>query len=328
MSLQTSQNPSPKIKIAIAGLGNLGQAAITRVNEQEDMQLVYLFSRRELELGGLKTKPLESASEYAKDIDVLILCAGSATDLPELSVRLAKSFNLIDSFDNHAKIPEHFLAVKNSAKSGQKLALISAGWDPGLFSMLRALGLAILPHGKSYTFWGPGLSQGHSDALRRVRGVKLAAQYTLPNEELLAQIASGKLLEIDPYKAHKRSCFIVLEKGANAQEIEKEIVNMPNYFAPYKSSVTFIDEEEFFAKHSTLPHAGCVWRLEQNQAENSAKIGFSLQLPSNPSFTAAVLVACARAVFRLHKKGQVGALSMLDIPISALCREEDLFSLI
>lgn len=248
-------------------------------------------------------------------IDVLILCGGSATDLPKMTPQLAKDFNVIDSFDTHAKIPEHFAAVDAAAKAGGKLAIISVGWDPGMFSLNRALAQAILPKGKDYTFWGKGVSQGHSDALRRIEGVVDARQYTIPVDAALDQVRSGKTPELTTREKHTRLCYVVAEDGADTEKIEREIVTMPHYFDEYDTEVNFISADEMKKDHSSLPHGGIVLRSGKTgfNEESTQIIEYRLQLDSNPEFTASVLVAYARAVYRLHEEGQTGCLTVFDV---------------
>ena len=257
----------------------------------------------------------EDAVKMADKIDVLLLCGGSATDLPKQTPEYAKYFNVVDSFDTHARIPEHFANVDAAAKESGHVALISAGWDPGLFSLNRLYANAILPEGKDYTFWGKGVSQGHSDAIRRIKGVKNAKQYTIPVEKALEAVRNGENPDLTTREKHTRECFVVAEEGADLAAIEKEIVTMPNYFADYDTTVHFISEEEFARDHSTIPHGGFVIRSGRTgwEKENSHIIEYSLKLDSNPEFTSSVLVAYARAVARLHAEGQTGCRSVFDI---------------
>ena len=308
------------IRIGILGYGNLGRGVEYAVEACADMELAAVFTRRDpASLRIRKTEvPVVSVREtgaWKDKIDVLILCGGSATDLPEQTPKYAKEFNVIDSFDTHAKIPEHFAAVDAAAKAGGHVAMISVGWDPGLFSLSRAYTSAILPNGKDYTFWGRGVSQGHSDAIRRIAGVKNAKQYTVPVDAALEAVRSGKNPVLSTREKHTRECFVVLEEGADAARVEQEIVTMPNYFADYDTTVHFIGEEEFNEKHGGLAHGGFVIRSGATGENGAHKhvVEFSLKLDSNPEFTASVLVAYARAVHRLAVEGQRGAKTVLDI---------------
>ena len=309
------------IKIGILGYGNLGRGVEYAVDACEDMELAAVFTRRDPSALKIRRKdvPVVSVNDIEKwkeKIDVLILCGGSATDLPVQTPQYAKTFNVIDSFDTHARIPEHFAAVDAAAKSGGKTAIISVGWDPGLFSLNRAYASAILPSGKDYTFWGRGVSQGHSDAVRRIEGVKNAKQYTVPVESALDAVRSGKNPSLSTREKHTRECFVVAEEGADKARIEKEIVTMPNYFADYDTTVHFIDEKEFNEKHGGLAHGGFVIRSGATGENGAHKhvVEFSLKLDSNPEFTASVLVAYARAAHRLAAEGVKGAKTVLDIP--------------
>ncbi len=313
------------IRIGIFGYGNLGRGVELAVRSSKDMELVAVFTRRAPESVLLKSPdtPVLSVGElenWKDKIDVLILCGGSATDLPKQTPECVKLFNVVDSFDTHAKIPEHFNAVDACAKAAQKVALISAGWDPGLFSLARAYSEAILADGAFWTFWGPGVSQGHSDAIRRIAGVKNAKQYTVPVPAALEAVRSGKNPELSVRDKHTRECYVVLEPGADAQKIEQEIKTMPNYFADYNTTVHFIDENEFMAKHSGMAHGGSVIRSGRTgvDGENTHIIEYSLKLDSNPEFTASVLVAYARAVVRLAARGEFGCKTVLDVPPALL----------
>lgn len=318
-----------KIKVALVGYGNLGRGAEAALAACPDMELVGVFSRRPVEsleflYPATKGLPYADIEKYKDEIDVLLLCGGSKSDLPEQSPYLAQHFNIVDSFDTHAKVNEHFAALEAAAKPAGKLALMSAGWDPGLFSINRLLGEAILPLGETYTFWGKGLSQGHSDAVRRVEGVKLGVQYTLPNEAAIEQVRAGKMPQLATKDKHLRECYLVLAEGAVAEAVEKAITTMPDYFADYTTKVHFISETDFYANHQQMPHGGFVMRsgfTGKNATANSGNnqnIEFSLKLGSNPEFTASVLVACARAVHKLALTGATGALSMLDLPLGLL----------
>lgn len=306
------------IKIGIFGYGNLGRGVELAVKNAEDMELVAVFTRRDPKSVNINTAdvPVVSADDVEKwkdKIDVMILCGGSATDLPKQTPALAKYFNVIDSFDTHAKIPEHFAAVDKSAKDTNHLAMISVGWDPGMFSVMRLFGNAILPNGKDYTFWGKGVSQGHSDAIRRIEGVKNAKQYTVPKDAALDAVRSGKLPELSTREKHERICYVVAKDGADKAKIEAEIKNMPNYFADYDTTVHFIDEETFNREHSGLAHGGFVIRSGKT-GDNTHIMEFSLKLDSNPEFTTSVLVAYARAIYKLKNEGAKGAKTIFDIP--------------
>ncbi|MCR5031177.1 MAG: diaminopimelate dehydrogenase [Selenomonadaceae bacterium] len=309
------------IRIGIMGYGNLGRGVEYAVDACEDMELAAVFTRRNpaslsIRKAGVPVVSVGEMEAWKDKIDVLILCGGSATDLPEQTPKYAKDFNVIDSFDTHARIPEHFAAVDASAKEGGKVAIISVGWDPGLFSLNRAYASAILPNGKDYTFWGRGVSQGHSDAIRRIDGVKNAKQYTVPVEAALEAVRSGKNPSLTTREKHTRECFVVAEDGADKARIEKEIKTMPNYFADYDTTVHFIDEKEFNEKHGGLAHGGFVIRSGATGENGAHKhvVEFSLKLDSNPEFTASVLIAYARAAYRIAGEGGKGAKTVLDIP--------------
>lgn len=308
------------MKIGILGYGNLGRGVESALRQNNDMELAAVFTRRNPQDLKIKSKnvPVVSVDEienWKDKIDVLIICGGSATDLPVQTPKYAKMFNVIDSFDTHARIPEHFENVDKSAKEGAKIAIISVGWDPGLFSLNRMYANAMLPDGVDYTFWGRGVSQGHSDAIRRIDGVKDAKQYTIPVEKALTAIQSGETPELTVREKHVRECFVVLEEGADAERIEKEIVNMPNYFDQYDTTVHFISQEELIEKHSGIPHGGFVIRNGKTgfEKENTHTIQYSLKLDSNPEFTSSVLVAFARAAYRLSNEGQSGCKTIFDI---------------
>ncbi|MCR5341784.1 MAG: diaminopimelate dehydrogenase [Butyrivibrio sp.] len=307
-------------RIGIIGYGNLGKGVELAVKEAKDMELVAVFTRRDPASLTIKTQgiPVVSVSEvenWKDKIDVMILCGGSATDLPVQTPEYAKLFNVVDSFDTHARIPEHFANVDAAAKEAGKVAVISCGWDPGMFSLARVYSNAILPDGNDYTFWGKGVSQGHSDAIRRIEGVKNAKQYTIPVESALDAVRSGKNPELTTRDKHTRECFVVLEDGADAAKVEKEIKEMPNYFADYDTTVHFISEEELLKNHSGMAHGGFVFRSGKTGAdkEHNHIIEYSLKLDSNPEFTTSVLVAVARAAARMNKEGQTGCKTMLDI---------------
>lgn len=307
-------------RIGIYGYGNLGKGVESAVRQSDDMQLVAVFTRRNPESLKLNTPGVDVVSaddvlKYVDKIDVLILCGGSATDLPEQTPMLSKYFNVIDSFDTHAKIPEHFANVDKNAKSGKKVSIISVGWDPGMFSINRLFGNAILPDGKDYTFWGKGVSQGHSDAIRRVEGVLDGKQYTIPQEEALQAVRSGANPELTTRQKHLRECFVVAKEGADKAKIEKEIKEMPNYFSDYDTTVHFITMEELKKNHSGIPHGGFVIRSGKTgfNGENKHVIEFSLKLDSNPEFTSSVLIAYARACHRMNAEGAVGCKTVLDV---------------
>lgn len=308
-----------KIKIGIAGYGNLGKGVEYAVRQNCDMELYGVFSRRNPDtvktaFSETKVFSMNDISKHKDKIDVLIICGGSATDLPLQTPELSKSFNVIDSFDTHAKIPEHFENVDKSAKASGKIALISAGWDPGMFSLNRLYAEAILPDGKDYTFWGKGVSQGHSDAIRRIDGVVDARQYTIPVPEALDLVRSGQNPELTTRQKHTRECFVVAEDGADLVRIENEIKTMPNYFADYDTTVHFISAEELKRNHSGIPHGGFVIRSgKTGNGANNHIIEYSLKLDSNPEFTSSVLVCYARAVYRMNKEGMCGCKTVFDI---------------
>lgn len=309
------------IRIGISGYGNLGRGVECAVKQNPDMELAVVFTRRNPKDIHILTDTAQVCSsadmaEWKGKIDVLILCGGSATDLPKQTAEYAGMFNVIDSFDTHAAIPEHFGRVDASAKAGGNLAIISVGWDPGLFSLNRMYAEAILNNGASYTFWGKGVSQGHSDAIRRIEGVRDAKQYTIPSESALEAVRSGENPQLTTRQKHTRECFVVLEDGADAARVEKEIKEMPNYFADYDTTVHFITQEELNEKHSGIPHGGFVLRSGKTgqNLENSHLIEYRLKLDSNPEFTASVLAAYARAAYRLSAEGQTGCRTVLDIP--------------
>lgn len=308
-------------RIGIIGYGNLGRGVECAVKAADDMELVAVFTRRDPKSVTIQTENVPvcnvaDVEQWKDKIDVMILCGGSATDLPVQTPQFAKMFNVIDSFDTHAKIPEHFAAVDAAAKAAGTVALISVGWDPGMFSLNRVYANAILPDGKDYTFWGKGVSQGHSDAIRRIKGVKDAKQYTIPVEAALEAVRSGANPELSTREKHTRECFVVLEDGADAAAVEKEIKTMPNYFADYDTTVHFISEEELKRDHSGMAHGGFVIRSGKTgmNKEHNHIIEYSIKLDSNPEFTTSVLVAYARAAHRLAKEGQCGCKTVLDIP--------------
>ena len=305
------------INVAILGYGNLGRGVECAIKKNPDMDLVAIFTRRNpVDLKINSNAQVVSINEielWQNKVDVLIICGGSATDLPIQTPKYAKLFNVIDSFDTHAKIPEHFENVDKSAKSSNKTAIISVGWDPGMFSLNRLYANSILPDGKDYTFWGKGVSQGHSDAIRRIEGVADAKQYTIPIETALEEVRKGNNPNLSTREKHKRECYVVLKEGANAQKIEEEIKTMPNYFADYDTIVHFISQEELNEKHSGIPHGGFVLRSGETSNNTKHLIEYSLKLDSNPEFTSSVLVAYARAAHKLNKEGQYGCKTVFDI---------------
>lgn len=316
------------IKIGILGYGNLGRGVECAIKQNPDMELVAVFTRRNPESVNILTNTAKVCSiddvlNWKEQIDVLILCGGSATDLPVQTPEYAKYFNVVDSFDTHARIPEHVANVDVSAKEGGKIGIISVGWDPGMFSLNRMYGNAILPNGKDYTFWGKGVSQGHSDAIRRVKGVKNGKQYTIPVPAALEAVRSGQNPELTTRQKHVRECFVVLEDGANASEVEEAIKTMPNYFADYDTTVHFISEEEFIQNHSGIPHGGFVIRSGKTgwEEENSHIIEYSIKLDSNPEFTSSVIVAYARAAYRMNLEGQTGCKTVFDVAPIYLCAD-------
>ena len=307
------------MRIGIYGYGNLGKGVEAAIKQHSDAELVGIFTRRPPEsvvtVSGAAVYHADKITEFKDKIDVLIICGGSATDLPEMTPALARDFNVIDSFDTHAKIPEHFARVDIAARESGHTALISGGWDPGLFSILRTYSEAVLPSGRDYTFWGRGVSQGHSDAIRRVDGVVDARQYTVPIQEAIDAVRGGENPELGTRQKHRRECYVVAKEGADLARIEREIKEMPNYFADYDTCVSFITLEELQAKHKGLPHGGTVIRsgVTGFDGENNHTVEFSLALDSNPEFTASVLVAYARAVCRMHSRGEFGCKTVLDV---------------
>lgn len=309
------------IKIGIVGYGNLGKGVEKAIAQNPDMELVAVFTRRQPEAvasGGVKFEHVSAAEQYKGRIDIMILCGGSATDLPEQTPYFAAMFNTVDSFDTHANIPAFYDAVNAAAKPNGNLSVISTGWDPGLFSLNRLLGQAILPEGTDYTFWGKGVSQGHSDAIRRVPGVKAGVQYTVPVQSVIDRIRNGETPELATREKHLRECFVVAEENADQEQIRATIVEMPNYFADYDTTVTFITEDQLQADHHGMPHGGFVIRSGVTGAGTKQIIDFGLKLASNPEFTASVLVAYARAAYKLSAEGQTGARTVLDIPFAYL----------
>ena len=318
------------MKIAIYGYGNLGRGVEAAMKYHTDCELVAVFTRRDpatVKAAGAPVYSAESILDFKDKIDVLILCGGSATDLPEITHKLAGHFNVIDSYDTHATIPAHFARVNEAAEASGHIAMISGGWDPGLFSIARLYASSVLPEGKDYTFWGRGVSQGHSDAIRRIDGVLDARQYTVPVPEALEAVRSGECPELTTRQKHTRECYVVAEEGADLARIESEIKNMPNYFADYDTTVTFITQDELRANHSALPHGGSVIRSGKTglSGEHNHTVEFSLALDSNPEFTSSVLVACARAINRMHSRGMTGCKTIFDIApadLSPLSPEE------
>ncbi|SHI24012.1 diaminopimelate dehydrogenase [Pollutimonas bauzanensis] len=324
-----------KIRIGIVGYGNLGRGVESAIAQNADMELAGVFTRRDpagvRPLGpDVPVRPLDAIGGFRDDIDVLILCGGSRSDLPQQGPALAAWFNTVDSFDNHARIPEYFQAVDQAARAGGNVAVISVGWDPGLFSLNRLFGEAVLPQGASYTFWGKGLSQGHSDAIRRVPGVKGAVQYTIPLDEAVERVRGGELPELSTREKHRRDCYVVLEEGADAAAVQEAIVTMPDYFADYDTAVNFIGEEQLRRDHAGMPHGGFVIRSGRTGEGAAQVMEYSLKLGSNPGFTSSVLLAYARAAFRLRQQGSAGAKTVFDVapgllsPRSAAALREEL----
>ena len=309
-----------KIRVAVAGYGNLGRGVECSLKYTEDMEFFGVFTRRNPStvktLTGVNVYSIDDIEKYKDEIDVVILCGGSATDLPVQTPMLVQNFNVVDSFDTHAKIPEHFERVDAVAKASGNLAMISGGWDPGLFSLNRLYAQAILPNGNDYTFWGKGVSQGHSDAIRRIDGVVDARQYTIPVSEALERVRSGEAPNLTVREKHIRECFVVVEDGADKLKIETEIKTMPNYFADYDTIVHFITMDEMRRDHMSLPHGGSVIRTGKTgiDLQNTHVIEYSLKLDSNPEFTSSVLVAYARAIYKMSKEGQSGCKTVFDIP--------------
>lgn len=314
---------SNKIRLGIVGYGNLGKGAEKAIRQTPDMELVAVFTRRDpeslvLDQAGVKALHISAASDYQDEIDVMLLCGGSATDLPEQTPHFATMFHTVDSYDTHAKIPEFYQSVNEAATKHDKTAIISVGWDPGLFSINRVMADAILPNGENYTFWGKGLSQGHSDAVRRVDGVKNGVQYTIPSEPAIEKVRDGSNPELATSEKHRRVCYVVAEEQADPAAIEKEIKTMPHYFADYETEVHFITEEELKQNHSKAPHGGFVIRGGNTGEDNKQIYEFSLQLDSNPEFTASVVVAYARAAYRLSQEKQFGAKTVYDVTLGHL----------
>ena len=326
------------MKIAIYGYGNLGRGVETAVRQNPDTELFGVFTRRSPEtvhpvFPETRVFPADDAAKYRDDVDVMIICGGSATDLPKMTPSLASDFNVIDSFDTHADIPRHFAAVDDAATRGGKVAIISVGWDPGMFSLNRLYANAILPEGKDYTFWGKGVSQGHSDAIRRIEGVLDARQYTIPVQSALDSVRAGDNPELTTREKHTRLCYVVAGEGADRARIEKEIVTMPKYFSDYDTTVHFISQEELDRDHKGIPHGGFVIRTGSTGVDGKNKhvIEYSLKLDSNPEFTASVLIAFARAAYRMSQRGEKGCKTVFDIApvdLSARTREEVIASML
>lgn len=320
------------IRIGIIGYGNLGRGVECAIKQNHDMELAAVFTRREpagvkILTPGVKVCSIAEVENWKDKIDVMILCGGSATDLPVQTPKYVEMFNVVDSFDTHARIPEHFANVDAAAQRSGKVGIISVGWDPGMFSLNRLYAGAALPGGNDYTFWGRGVSQGHSDAIRRIPGVKNAKQYTVPVDEALRAVRAGENPQLTTRQKHTRECYVVLEDGADAAAVEERIKTMPDYFADYDTTVNFISEEELLEKHGGIPHGGFVLRSGSTgwNGENSAIIEYSLKLDSNPEFTASVIVAYARAAYRLNQEGQKGCKTVFDVApayISSLSPEE------
>ncbi len=313
------------INIGLYGYGNIARGVEEAIKHNDDINLVAVFTRRDP--SGLKTVSganvyhVDDIEKFVDKIDVMVLCGGSATDLPVQGPKVLELFNTVDTFDTHARIPEYFDAMEKVGKNSGKLGAISIGWDPGLFSIERALFSACLPEGENYTFWGKGVSQGHSDAVRRIEGVEYAIQYTIPKEEAVKKVLSGENPALTTRDKHLRECYVVAKEGANKEEIERKIKTMPNYFADYDTIVNFISMDEMKKNHSGMPHGGKVIRSGNVSSENKAVLSFDLKLDSNPQFTSSVVVAYARAVARLNKEGKTGAVTVLDVPLSYLSKK-------
>ena len=316
-----------KIRVGICGYGNLGKGVELGISNSKDMELVAIFTKRkpeELKINSQATVVnIKDATDWQDKIDVMIMCGGSATDLPVQVPEFAKLFNTIDSFDTHKKIPEYFASVNRIAQENEHVSIISIGWDPGLFSLFRLYSNAILQNGNTYTFWGKGVSQGHSDAIRRIKGVKNAIQYTIPNEDAIKKVREGLFPTLSAREKHFRECFVVLEENANKQEVEKQIKTMPNYFDEYDTTVNFVTEEELKNNHNKLSHGGFVIHSGKTSNENSHLMEFSLKLDSNPEFTSSILIAYARANYRLQQKKEYGAKTIFDIPPILLASKDE-----
>lgn len=307
-----------KIRVAIVGYGNLGKGVEEAIKHNEDIEIIAVFTRRnpsDIKTLGAKVDKIKNLKNYREKIDVCILCGGSAKDITVQAPEIATMFNTVDSFDTHAKVPEYFDIMDKIAKDNKKLSMISTGWDPGVFSIMRVFFESILPKGKNYTFWGKGISQGHSDAIRRINGVLDAKQYTIPIENIIQDLKDGKDIKITPTNSHIRECFVVVEENADKQKIEKEIKQMPNYFENYCTIVSFVSQEELDKNHNRLPHGGKVIRYGSTSNINNEVIEFSLNLDSNPEFTASVNIACVRALYKMFKEGKTGACTILDVPV-------------
>ncbi len=314
------------IKVGILGYGNLGRGVEAAIKKNSDMELAAVYTRRDPASLTIKTEgvPVKSTADLdtgKEDIDVLVICGGSATDLPEMTPKYAAMYNVIDSFDTHARVPEHFANVDAASKAAGKVGVISCGWDPGMFSLSRVYASAVLPDGQDYTFWGKGVSQGHSDAVRRIEGVLDCRQYTVPVPAALDSVRNGENPKLTTRQKHTRECFVVAEEGADLARIENEIKTMPNYFADYDTTVNFISAEEMKANHSGLPHGGSVIYSGTTSQGTKHVIEYSLKLDSNPEFTGSVLIACARAAARLNAEGKSGAMTLFDIAPAYLCRQ-------
>ncbi len=308
-----------KIKIGIVGYGNLGKGVEISINQNPDMKLVAIFTRRDPNtLNNPLIKNINEIENYKKKIDVMILCGGSATDLPNQTPEIAKMFNTVDSFDTHANIPKHYENVNKVGKKKETLNLISSGWDPGLFSIQRLLGETMLPEGNTYTFWGKGVSQGHSDAIRRIDGVLDGKQYTIPVEKALKRVRSGENPKFTTKEKHLRVCYVVAKLGEDLKKIENDIKRMPNYFDDYDTEVNFISKEELSEHHSGMPHGGYVIRTGKSETGSKQRMEFILELENNPEFTSSVLVAYARAVKKMNDKGRVGCITVFDVPLGML----------
>ena len=316
-----------KIRIGIVGYGNIGRGVEQSIKRNDDMELKAVFTRRDpatvsIQTEGAAVKHFDDMVSMKGEVDVMILCGGSATDLPVIGPEVAASFNTIDSFDTHAKIPEYFANVDKAAKEGNNISIISVGWDPGMFSLIRLYAESILVQGSTYTFWGKGVSQGHSDAIRRIDGVKNAIQYTVPIEDAVEQVRSGSEPELTTRQKHLRECYVVAEEGADKAAIENAIKTMPNYFSDYDTTVTFITEEELKENHSKMPHGGFVIRTGETGCEgNKHVIEYSLKLDSNPEFTSSIIVAYARAAYKMNQEGQKGCKTVFDVAPAYLSAE-------
>ena len=307
-----------KIKIGIIGYGNLGRGVEEAVRHSQDIELVAVFTRRDkdsVKTNGEKVESLDNLANYKDDIDVCVLCGGSATDILTQAPEIAKMFNTVDSFDTHAKVPQYFATIDEIAKKSGKLSMISTGWDPGLFSIMRVLFESVLPQGENYTFWGKGISQGHSDAIRRIDGVIDAKQYTVPKEDVIKSLKDGEKIEISATSSHIRECFVVADENADKSVIEQSIKTMPNYFEGYETIVHFISQEELNKNHCGLPHGGRVIRYGATSEQNNEVMELSLNLDSNPEFTASVNIACVRALYKMIQEGKTGACTILDVPV-------------